>query len=140
MRGLIYRFGTGVFLAAMTVVIVALSMAITVAVMWLRGDDYWNSGLALAAGVPLFLVPLTWYGFIKVLEKLERTEHELREALEQVQVLSGLLPICASCKMIRDGEGKWAKVEAYISAHTEVEFSHGICPECAKKLYPTYFQ
>ena len=85
-------------------------------------------------------MPLTWYGFIKVLEKLERTEHELREALEQVQVLSGLLPICASCKMIRDGEGKWAKVEAYISAHTEVEFSHGICPECAKKLYPTYFQ
>lgn len=61
---------------------------------------------------------------------------ELRNALAEVKQLSGLLPICANCKRIRDDQGYWATVEQYISQHTEAEFSHGICPECRDKLYP----
>ncbi len=64
---------------------------------------------------------------------------QLQKALENVKQLSGLLPICASCKKIRDDKGYWNRIEGYIQAHTEAEFSHGICPECAKKLYPELY-
>jgi CheY-like chemotaxis protein len=66
----------------------------------------------------------------------EKLLKNLREALEQIQTLKGLIPICASCKNIRDDKGYWHKVEAYIRQHSGVEFSHGICPECMMKLYP----
>jgi hypothetical protein len=62
---------------------------------------------------------------------------ELKDALGTVKTLSGLLPICASCKKIRDDKGYWNQIEAYIQSHSEAEFSHSICPACAKKLYPT---
>ncbi len=61
---------------------------------------------------------------------------DLREALAKVRMLSGFLPICANCKKIRDDKGYWNQIESYIRDHSEAEFSHGICPECAKKLYP----
>ncbi|MGV1099125.1 hypothetical protein ACUUL3_06885 [Thiovibrio sp. JS02] len=61
---------------------------------------------------------------------------ELRKALQEVKVLSGFLPICASCKKIRDDKGYWSQIEEYISKHSQAEFSHGICPDCSKKLYP----
>ncbi|HBE89065.1 MAG TPA: hypothetical protein DDW67_08010 [Elusimicrobia bacterium] len=62
----------------------------------------------------------------------------LGKALVEVKTLSGLLPICASCKKIRDSYGKWQNLEDYISSRTEAEFTHGFCPECAGKLYPEY--
>jgi PAS domain S-box-containing protein len=68
----------------------------------------------------------------------ERLIRELQEALAQVKVLSGLLPICASCKKIRDEHGKWNPVEKYIRDRADVNFSHGICPECAHRLYPEF--
>jgi hypothetical protein len=61
---------------------------------------------------------------------------ELQEALKKVRTLSGLIPICSSCKKIRDDQGYWSQIESYIRTHSGAEFSHGICPECAKKLYP----
>lgn len=61
---------------------------------------------------------------------------ELKTALEKVKQLGGMLPICASCKKIRDDNGYWNQIESYIRDHSEVEFSHSICPECVKKLYP----
>lgn len=60
----------------------------------------------------------------------------LREALAQVKQLSGILPICANCKKIRNDSGYWEQVESYIKDHSEAEFSHGLCPECIRKLYP----
>jgi ligand-binding sensor domain-containing protein len=60
----------------------------------------------------------------------------VEEALAEVKVLSGLLPICASCKQIRDDKGDWSQMEEYIHEHSEAQFSHGICPNCAEKLYP----
>jgi CheY-like chemotaxis protein len=59
---------------------------------------------------------------------------ELRQALDQIKTLQGILPICASCKKIRDDKGSWNQMEAYISSHSEIEFSHGYCPECAQKV------
>ena len=73
----------------------------------------------------------------KILEKeKEKLIEELQASLNKVKLLSGFLPICASCKKIRDDKGYWKQIEAYIKDHSEAEFSHGICPECAKKLYP----
>ena len=63
---------------------------------------------------------------------------KLQDALDNIKRLSGLLPICSSCKKIRDDKGYWNQIERYIAEHSEAEFSHGICPECVKKLYPQY--
>ena len=67
--------------------------------------------------------------------QLRRTNAELREALRTVKALSGMLPICAGCKKIRDDKGNWRQVEEYISEHAEVEFSHSICPDCAHRFH-----
>ena len=66
----------------------------------------------------------------------ERLLAQYQEALAKVKLLSGLLPICSHCKKIRDDQGYWQQIETYMRDHTEAEFSHSICPECAKKLYP----
>jgi PAS domain S-box-containing protein len=63
---------------------------------------------------------------------------DLTEALKRVKALSGLLPICASCKKIRNDEGYWEQVETYIKSRSNAEFTHGICPDCVKALYPEY--
>jgi PAS domain S-box-containing protein len=68
----------------------------------------------------------------------ERLIAELQEALAKVRTLSGMLPICSKCKKIRDDKGYWNQIEIYIRERSEAEFSHGICPECAKLLYPDW--
>lgn len=68
-------------------------------------------------------------------EEREKLIQELQGALANVKALSGLLPICASCKKVRNDQGYWTQIEAYISDHSEAEFTHGLCPECAKKYY-----
>ncbi|MBI4774070.1 MAG: GAF domain-containing protein [Deltaproteobacteria bacterium] len=75
---------------------------------------------------------------LRVEEDRERLIGELQNALAEVKRLSGLLPICVNCKKIRNDEGYWEQVESYIRKHSEAEFSHGICPECAKVLYPEF--
>jgi hypothetical protein len=65
---------------------------------------------------------------------------ELQEALATIKTLQGIVPICSYCKKIRDDQGYWNQLEAYISDHSKAEFSHCMCPECAKKLYPEYFK
>jgi HAMP domain-containing protein len=61
---------------------------------------------------------------------------ELKETLSQVRTLHGMLPICSHCKSIRDDKGYWSRIESYIQKHSDTVFSHGICPDCAKKYYP----
>jgi PAS domain S-box-containing protein len=94
---------------------------------WISGDDPFYTGI--------------------IRDISERKQHEkerdalidnLKKSLTKVRKLSGLLPICASCKKIRDDKGYWNQIEAYIRDHSEAEFSHGICPECSEKLYPEY--
>ena len=82
--------------------------------------------------------------FIKVtnplLRNLYQTVQALQSSLDKVKLLNGLLPICMSCKKIRDDKGYWNQLEAYIRDHSEAEFSHSFCPDCVKKLYPDLVQ
>lgn len=91
--------------------------------------------------------PLKSFGIVQDITDLKQAEEEreklieeLQQALSDVKVLSGMLPICASCKKIRDDKGYWNRLEAYIGKHTNAQFSHGICPECARKLYPELYE
>ena len=73
----------------------------------------------------------------KLAEVALKKEHDkLLNALKEIKTLAGLLPICASCKKIRDDKGYWNQIEGYIQQHSNAQFSHAICPACAKKLYP----
>ena len=71
-----------------------------------------------------------------LIAKLHKTIEELNKTSEEVKILSGFLPICASCKKVRDDKGYWNQIESYIRDHSEADFTHGICPDCAKDMYP----
>ncbi len=70
--------------------------------------------------------------------ELAKANEKLKIALKEVKKLSGMLPICSSCKKIRDDSGYWKQIEEYISEHSDTQFTHGLCPDCVKKLYPKY--
>jgi hypothetical protein len=120
-------------------------------------DGVWNeTGASLAFAVAphfyqtgafymlaaLLVGALTAGAFRLRISQLRRRErelaHQVEQALAEVKVLSGLLPICASCKRIRNKAGQWSQIEAYIRSHSQAEFSHGICPDCMIKLYPEF--
>ncbi|HLP62045.1 MAG TPA: response regulator, partial [Candidatus Deferrimicrobium sp.] len=69
--------------------------------------------------------------------ELQRLNKELKEANESIRVLRGLIPICSRCKKVRNDDGFWEQVEDYIAQHTEADFSHSLCPDCVKDLYPS---
>jgi PAS domain S-box-containing protein len=69
-------------------------------------------------------------------DALKAERDRLLSAMNDIKTLSGLLPICASCKKIRDDQGYWNQLERYIQKHSDAKFSHGLCPECVSKLYP----
>lgn len=75
-----------------------------------------------------------------LIQKLSDTVKRLQEALDNIKTLSGLLPICSSCKKIRDDTGYWNQIETYVRDHSDADFSHSICPECARKLYPEIYE
>jgi AmiR/NasT family two-component response regulator len=72
--------------------------------------------------------------------ELKNRNAELQTAMSQIKTLSGLLPICASCKKIRNDDGYWQDVAVYIRERSDAEFSHGICPDCAKEFFPDYYE
>ncbi len=107
------------------------------------GEVIWLE--ARGAPTPLTDGGILWDGFLLDITRRKQTEEqrdklieELEKALSEVKTLKGIFPICASCKKIRDDKGYWNQIESYIRYHTEAEFSHGICPDCAKKLYPDF--
>lgn len=70
------------------------------------------------------------------LKEKELLIHELTDALANIKTLKSLLPICANCKKVRDDKGYWGLVDAYLMEHTDLQITHSICPDCAKRLYP----
>jgi DNA-binding response OmpR family regulator len=101
-------------------------------------------GLALGAvdyiikpfRVEIVLARIRTHLTLRNLQKsLEKKNAELRDALNNIETLKGLLPICANCKKIQDDKGNWNQLEIYISKHTPAEFTHAICPDCVRKLY-----
>jgi len=85
--------------------------------------------VALFANLALLLV------LIRRIGELRRKNRELNRAAKEIERLQGILPICSSCKKVRTGEGYWKQVESYLQEHSDLLFSHSICPECARKLY-----
>lgn len=124
-------------------------------VMACNNDGVWNeAGMSVAFVLEPYFYQTMWFyallvvsiigaGFgiyrLRVWQLLKR-EKELKvridEAIANIKVLGGLIPICANCKKIRDDKGYWDQLEGYIQSHSEAHFTHGICPDCAKKLYP----
>lgn len=127
-----------------------LSVSIPMAPLWEIGRKYqfiiWISHILIWL---VGMAGITW-GSEKLGRSLEEQSRgakereelivELQKAMEQVKVLRGILPICASCKKIRNDKGYWEIVEVYIRDHSEADFTHSICPECAKMLYPDLFE
>ena len=75
----------------------------------------------------------------RFLAERERLIADLQKALAEIKTLQGILPICSFCKKIRDDKEVWTQLENYISEHTDAQFSHSFCPDCARKMYPQYF-
>lgn len=70
--------------------------------------------------------------------ELNENVKELKKALAEVRTLKGIVPICANCKNVRDDQGYWNRVESYLNEHTEADFTHAVCPDCMKRLYPQF--
>jgi PleD family two-component response regulator len=105
-------------------------------------DDDQTGNEAVRAGAQDYLVKGEISGALlqrSLYHSVERAKllAQLQDALTQVKTLSGLLPICAHCKRIRDKQGAWEQIEVYVRDRTAAEFSHGICPECTKKYFPS---
>jgi hypothetical protein len=116
---------------------VAVLFSFLCALVWFAVDDL--SGVQYSTSiVPVWNAAARLIYFLSFTFLLSYMREQLRQTKEEVKRLSGLLPICASCKKIRNDEGYWQEIEAYIRRHSDTEFSHGICPECAKKLYPEF--
>ena len=127
-------------------------MARTIPVVVLSGlDDFQLASQAVYGGIQDYLVKgqvdyRTLYRSIRYArERLRAMQDkdllvsELRDTLRHIKRLQGLLPICAACKKIRDYQGCWEEVEQYVQAHSEASFTHSICPDCSRRLYPELF-
>jgi hypothetical protein len=120
----------------------SMTLAVFSALVWfgadaLSGHTYpspvyavWNTVIRLAS-----FLSIGWSVFKmrQALDREHKTAEALNQALSEVKVLEAFLPICAQCKKIRDQQGVWQQLEAYIGQHSNTQFSHGYCPECAKK-------
>ena len=104
------------------------------------GGELWqvlsNRGLALFA---IWVTAFLTLQRKRLEEERGQAVRRREKALEDVKVLRGFLPICASCKKIRDDQGYWNQIEHYIHEHSEADFSHSICPDCARRLYPEFY-
>jgi ligand-binding sensor domain-containing protein len=120
-----------------------------------NNDGLWNrTGASFAFALAPHFYQTSWFGVVllialggvvfaiirlrtrQLLKREKDLEERVRDAMANIKTLSGLIPICANCKKIRDDKGYWDQLEGYIQTHSEATFSHGICPDCAKKLYP----
>jgi hypothetical protein len=122
---------------------ILISVIITTTIWTLSGQ----SGLCLAIVVAIICpaalaTPVTFFysqlseSLDKSSQHLEMANKKLKVALSEVKELSGLLPICASCKNVRDDQGYWNQIETYIQHHSKAKFSHCVCPDCSKAMYP----
>jgi hypothetical protein len=137
------RFGVKALVTTTTAAIVFLSVLITSAALSLFQGYIDLLGICICIAAPLLIFPLPAKVFFTMFLRLQKTEEELRirnqeleSALDEVKTLSGFLPICCSCKCIRDDEGYWNDIEEYISDHSDLQLTHAICPKCVKLLYP----
>ena len=124
------KYGAGKAAIAVTLTAVISSVAITLFIEYTT-NNVSPVGFIIAAVVPLLVAPPTAYYTFHMVERVIVSERQLKEAMEEINILSGMIPICAQCKNVRDDEGFWHQIESYMSSHSEAQFSHGLCPGCA---------
>jgi hypothetical protein len=142
LRRTIRRLGIVGTSVVITVLSILISVIVRIVLAFIfDGSKILDTDLTMAVLIPLFVAPVMALIFVGVLKQVDEAEQqnarlvvELQEALAKAKTLSGLLPICASCKKIRDDAGYWHQVEVYIRDHAEVDFSHGLCPDCGSDL------
>ena len=127
------EYGTAKASIAVTTTAVVGSVFLTT-VIELLGGGVSEYGFMVATIVPLLIAPPASYFTFRMVERVIVSERELQKALEEIKALSGLIPICATCKNVRDDEGYWHQIESYMSSHSEAQFSHGVCPSCAEEF------
>jgi len=139
------RYGATAMVVMTTGLIVLFSLGITSISLVIFQGYIDLLGLAICVAAPLLIFPLPARLFFTTFLRLRRAEEELRKrnlaverALQDVKTLSGLLPICCACKKIRDDQGYWNDVENYISDHSDLQLTHGFCPDCIARLYPEF--
>lgn len=141
-REISYRLGVFWTIVILTALSILISVLGTFLILSLFGShDGWGLGLTIAVVLPLVIAPLMSSILLRLMVQLDRSQQEnaklvveLQETLANIKTLKGLVPICASCKKIRDDEGYWQQLEDYIRKHSEATLSHGYCPECAQEL------
>lgn len=139
----VLELGLTIFIALVVFILAARYDVLERLVVFLAQYEEWEADELIS--MSLFLVIALaffslrrWVAYRNANTVLVQRNHELQKALFQIKELKGIIPICSACKMIRDDEGFWHQVEAYIESHTHAEFTHGICPDCMAMLYPEY--
>ena len=126
------------FLAKRLVAVELAAFLVVIVLIWL--DELIDIPFLLLGGEA---TPVNWreslFETLLIAPISLATVYYTRLMINKLKLLEGFLPICASCKKIRDSEGKWQQMEAYIRDRSEADFSHGICPDCARTLYPELF-
>ena len=142
-RRLVLELGLILFLSVVVFVIAAEIDLLERLVAISRHHEKWEIDEIIA--VALFMVFALAVFSIRRLIEIRRANavllasySDLQKALVKIKELKGIIPICSGCKKIRDDGGYWHQVESYIETHTRAEFTHGICPDCTKRLYPDY--
>lgn len=137
---LIEKFGIVITSLLYSLLSIFISVLITSGTHFLVNKTQSIVPLVLSIVIPGIVAPIATYILLKMLlkvrnseEKLKKINEELKNALDEVNELSEMLPICASCKKIRDDNGYWSQVEEYLSKKTDIKFSHGLCPTCYEK-------
>jgi len=126
-----------------------ISEGVGILILYQTKTPHSNLILLDALLLVILLMPVLYYFVYRPLDadmneidrlnrEKDNTIVELNTALREIKTLRGIIPICASCKKIRDDRENWKQIELYIKEHSDAEFSHGLCPECAEKLYPEY--
>ena len=121
---------------AVTAVAVVGSLFLTLSIEFFTGGIS-SYGFIIATVVPLLVAPPSAYFTFHMVERVIVSERNLKKALEEIKILSGMIPICASCKNVRDDEGYWHQIETYMSSHSGAQFSHGLCPDCIVEYQAT---
>ncbi|MBL1351826.1 MAG: hypothetical protein COA61_000590 [Zetaproteobacteria bacterium] len=138
--GIVHKHNIIVMNMVITLIGILFSITITVMVMaWLNVDDF-TIGIWLSFVTPLFGSPPITHIFLKLLDRMHTINHKLQETQLEVKRYRELLPICANCKDIRDEQGSWKRIDTYIAQHSEINFTHSICPSCSEHLYGDFLK
>ena len=142
-QNIIVRYGLISSTAIFTLIAIVVSFLLTIIIFNVFDVEIIFKNVIAGVIVPLLVAPPIIYFYGRLLLGITKIEQELRvhsvsleKAFDEVKLLSGLLPICASCKNIRDDKGYWNEIERYISQRSEATFTHGVCPACVEKFYP----